>query len=91
MIGIVASRLSAIFPPAIVISVSDGIGIGSGDPFQRGPHGAVSKISDHLNDFGGHKMAIGLNINEDRISALARDLDSVLAVPLGLTKASRST
>ncbi|HQI00441.1 MAG TPA: single-stranded-DNA-specific exonuclease RecJ [Deltaproteobacteria bacterium] len=88
VIGIVASRLSAIFSrPAIVISVSDGIGIGSGRSVSGVDlYGAVSKISDHLNDFGGHKMAIGLNINEDRISALARDLDSVLAVPLGLTK-----
>lgn len=88
VIGIVASRLSAIFSrPAIVISVIDGVGSGSGRSVSGVDlYTSVSKVSGHLNDFGGHKMAIGLNINEEKIPDFARDLDSVLAAPLGLTK-----
>lgn len=88
VIGIVASRLSAIFSrPAIVVSVLDGIGIGSGRSVSGVDlYTAVSGVSSHLNDFGGHKMAIGLNINEDRIPDFAHDLDSVLASPLGQVK-----
>lgn len=87
VIGIVASRLSAIYSrPAIVISILDGVGIGSGRSVSGVDlYAAVSKLSNYLNDFGGHKMAIGLNINEDKISGFARDLDKVLAAPEGQT------
>ncbi len=81
VIGIVASRIAAIFSrPAIVISLLHGTGIGSGRSVPRVDlYGAISQISDSLNDFGGHKMAVGLNINEDRIPSFTRELDSILA------------
>ncbi len=81
VIGIVASRLTSIFSkPAIVISVLDGIGIGSGRSVTGiDLHTAISRVSDDLNGFGGHKMAVGLNIDESRILTFARALDGVLA------------
>ncbi len=81
VIGIVASRLTSIFSkPAIVVSILDGVGIGSGRSVTGVDlHAAVSKVSEALNDFGGHKMAVGLNINEDRILSFARALDGALA------------
>lgn len=81
VIGIVASRLTSIFSkPSIVISIVDGIGVGSGRSVAGVDlHMAVSRISDDLNGFGGHKMAIGLNINESKIIPFARNLDGMLA------------
>ncbi len=80
VIGIVASRLAAIFSrPAIVISILDGTGIGSGRSVQGiDLHKAVSSVSRHLHDFGGHKMAIGLSIDESRILTFSQALDKEL-------------
>ena len=80
VIGIVASRLASLFSrPAIVISLLDGAGIGSGRSVPGVDlHAAVSKVSEHLNDFGGHKMAIGLSIDDSKILSFANALDEVL-------------
>ena len=80
VIGIVASRLASIFSrPAIVISIIDGIGVGSGRSVEGVDlHAAVSHAGDFLNDFGGHKMAVGLNIDEAKIIPFAGALDRLL-------------
>ena len=41
-------------------------------------HAAVSQVSEYLNDFGGHKMAIGLSIDESRVLSFANALDGIL-------------
>ena len=81
VIGIVASRIASLFSrPAIVISLLDGVGVGSGRSVPGVDlHAAVSQVSEYLNDFGGHKMAIGLNIDDSKILAFAGALDGVLA------------
>lgn len=83
VIGIVASRLASIYSrPAIVISIHDGIGMGSGRSVPGVDlHAVVSQASGFLNEFGGHKMAVGLNINEDKILPFACMLDSITEVP----------
>jgi hypothetical protein len=84
VIGIVASKvLERYNRPCIVISVQDGIGKGSGrslacfNLFQ-----ALTACSDSMEAFGGHEMAAGLTVREDRISELRKRLneyaDSVL-------------
>lgn len=85
VIGIVASRLAGIFSrPAVVISLTDGVGMGSGRSVAGVDlHAALTKVSGLLNEFGGHKMAVGLNIDEHRIRSFAQNLDKVLAVPDG--------
>ncbi len=83
VIGIVASRLTSIFSrPAIVISITDGVGIGSGRSVPGVDlHTAVSRVSELLNDFGGHKMAVGLNIEEGNILPFAGMLDRMIDIP----------
>ncbi|MFY9399218.1 MAG: single-stranded-DNA-specific exonuclease RecJ [Desulfomonilia bacterium] len=80
VIGIVASRIASLFSrPAIVISLLDGVGIGSGRSVAGiDLHAAVSQVSEYLNDFGGHKMAIGLSIDESRVLSFANALDGIL-------------
>lgn len=80
VIGIVASRIASLFSrPAIVISLLDGAGIGSGRSVAGVDlHAAVSRVSEHLNDFGGHKMAIGLSIDDSRVLSFANALDGAL-------------
>lgn len=83
VIGIVASRLASIFSrPAIVISIQDGVGMGSGRSIPGVDlHAALSSASLFLNEFGGHKMAVGLNIDEDKILAFAAALGEIVAIP----------
>jgi single-stranded-DNA-specific exonuclease len=83
VIGIVASRLTSIFSrPAIIMSISDGVGIGSGRSVPGVDlYSAVSQASGFLNDFGGHKMAVGLNIDEGNILSFANALDGIIKIP----------
>jgi single-stranded-DNA-specific exonuclease len=80
VIGIVASRLADRFSkPAIVISVSDGMGRGSGRSIESiDLHAAVSSASHFLKGFGGHKMAVGLTIDADKILTFANALEEFL-------------
>jgi len=83
VIGIVASRLASIFSrPAIVISIQDGVGMGSGRSIPGVDlHAALSSVAQFLNGFGGHKMAVGLNIDEDKILAFAGALGEMVDIP----------
>jgi single-stranded-DNA-specific exonuclease len=72
VIGIVASRLQKRYHrPTIVIGVNeDGLGKGSG----RSIDGisivkAIKDCAEHLELFGGHDMAAGLNIRAERVGA----------------------
>jgi len=80
VIGIVASRLADRFSkPAIVITISDGMGRGSGRSIESiDLHAAVSSVSHFLKGFGGHKMAVGLTIDADKILAFANALEESL-------------
>lgn len=82
IVGIVASRLKeAAGRPSIVIGISDGIGKGSGrsvsgidlgQPIQRlAAEGLLMKG-------GGHKMAAGLTVEEDKIEAAMTRLSDLL-------------
>lgn len=76
VIGIVASRLQKrLHRPTIVIGLNeDGVGKGSG----RSIEGisivkALHDCSGHLELFGGHDMAAGLNIRSDKVAAFRED------------------
>ncbi|MEY2486143.1 MAG: single-stranded-DNA-specific exonuclease [Verrucomicrobiota bacterium] len=84
VVGIVASRIARKYHrPAIVIGVDDnGVGKGSARSI-TGLHlvEALQRCAQHLDKFGGHEMAAGLTIREDRIAGFvdafrcaARDL-----------------
>jgi single-stranded-DNA-specific exonuclease len=81
VLGIVASRLSSAFSrPALVISVADGVGTGSGRSVPGVDlHGALRGVSHLLNTFGGHKTAVGLTMDAARISELPSALEDVLS------------
>jgi single-stranded-DNA-specific exonuclease len=74
VLGIVASRIVRKYHrPAIVIGIDEsGIGKGSG----RSIEGlnlvkALDRCAEHLEKFGGHEMAAGLTIRQDKIDIFA--------------------
>jgi single-stranded-DNA-specific exonuclease len=74
VIGIVSSKVKDRFNrPVFMIALSDGAGKGSGRSIPGFDlHAALTACSKHLDAFGGHQMAAGLTIKEDKI----RDFES---------------
>jgi len=73
VIGIVASRIiEKYYRPTVMITIEDGVGKGSArsipgfDIYQ-----ALRECSDLLLQFGGHKYAAGLTVDEDKIPEFA--------------------
>ena len=81
VIGIVASRLVEKYGrPAVVISVQNGEGKGSGRSVPGfNLHGAISACAPVLIRFGGHAMAAGLSVREEDIPALRRAINEYAA------------
>ena len=86
VIGIVASRLQKRYHrPTIVIGLNEeGMGKGSG----RSIDGisivkALQDCAEHLELYGGHDMAAGLNIRADRVEAVSADLQPTGAIAGG--------
>lgn len=83
VVGIVAARLKeATHRPAVVIGVEDGIGKGSGRSVSGIDLGApIQRLAAEglLIKGGGHKMAAGLTIAEDKIDAAMNRLGELLA------------
>jgi len=83
VVGIVASRLKeAANRPSIVIGVEDGIGKGSGRSISGIDLGApIQRLAAEglLMKGGGHKMAAGLTVAEDKIEAAMERLGELLA------------
>ncbi len=73
VIGIVASRLQKRYHrPTVVIGLNEGRALGKGSG--RSIDGislvrALRDCAEHLELFGGHDMAAGLNIRADRVDA----------------------
>lgn len=82
VIGIVASRLVDRYErPAVVITVTDGVGRGSA----RSPNGfdlyeGLKICSRHLERFGGHKAAAGLTVKAENIPAFRADFERVVGL-----------
>lgn len=77
VIGIVASRLCEKYgKPAILISVDNGKGKGSGRSILAfNLFEALSECDDFLNSFGGHSVAAGLTINSENIEAFSAHIN----------------
>ena len=73
VIGIVAARLVEQFQrPAILISLADGIGQGSGRSVPALPLSeALAACDEHLLSYGGHAMAAGLRIAQEQVEAFS--------------------
>ena len=81
VIGIVASRLVDIYyRPAILISLKNGIGKGSGRSIAEfNLHESLSKCQHLLLAHGGHRYAAGLSIKEEEIAKLKSDLEEMVS------------
>lgn len=79
VIGIVASKLKEMYNrPVVMISFQDGLGKGSARSIPDFDlYAAFSKCADHLENFGGHKMAAGLTIQQSQLAAFKRQLKTV--------------
>ena len=79
--GIVASRVvNRYHVPAIMFSISDGVGHGSGRSVGSvNLFEAVEKCADLLVRFGGHAGAVGVTIEAANIDAFRARLEQVLA------------
>lgn len=80
MLGIVASRLvDKYFSPVVLIAVKDGIGKGSARGIQGLNLYQLLKLCENtLESFGGHAMAAGLKVQEDKISLFTTAFESAV-------------
>jgi single-stranded-DNA-specific exonuclease len=79
VIGIVASRIMEKYNrPTILISISDGMGKGSArSTLNFDIYDALSRNSDLLENFGGHKFAAGLTIQENNIESFRHRMKEI--------------
>ena len=84
VIGIVASRLvEKFYKPTIMISVEDGIGRGSVRSIpQLHIYKVLERLSNYLVQYGGHKYAAGLTIQESKIAEFIDKFDEIVAEEL---------
>jgi len=82
VVGIVASRLvDRFYRPTVLIAVTAEAGVGRGSARSiRGlnVHGALTACAQHLEAFGGHRMAAGLTIRAQHIDAFASAFESAV-------------
>ena len=87
VIGIVASRLKGRFNrPAFIVALEDGVGKGSGRSVPGADLGAAvtaARQAGLLINGGGHPMAAGLTVAEDKLAPLGEFLKERLSRSLG--------
>lgn len=81
VIGIVASRLVQLYHrPTILISLKDGEGKGSARSIPSlHLYDALSRCTDHLLQFGGHRQAAGLSVDPVVLEQFVHRFDQVAA------------
>lgn len=77
VIGIVASKVvNKYSKPCIIISTNEGVGRGSGRSVEGfSLYDATEVCSDYLIKFGGHPMAVGFDLPDDKIEDFVRDVN----------------
>ncbi len=87
VIGIVASKLVDLYyRPALLISLKDGIGKGSGRSIPEfNLHRGLANCQSLLISHGGHRYAAGISIREENIDDLRHLLDNIARGELGHT------
>ena len=68
VIGIVSSKITEMyFKPSILICFEENVGKGSGRSIPGFDlHGALCATSEYLEKYGGHEMAVGLSLKQDK-------------------------
>ena len=79
VIGIVASRIvEQTARPAVLVSVDNGIGKGSGRSISAFDlHAALSSCKHHFTRFGGHRAAAGLTMDSAQLPAFRERFDEI--------------
>ena len=80
VIGIVSSKITEMyFKPSILLSFEeDGIGKGSGRSIPGFDlHDALMKCSDVIERFGGHSMAVGITVKEEKLNELREKFEEI--------------
>jgi len=79
VIGIVSSKITEMyFKPSILLCLEDGIAKGSGRSVPGFDlHEALLKCGKTLEKYGGHAMAVGLNLKESNIEEFKKELEKV--------------
>jgi len=87
VIGVVASKLVDRFcRPAIVISLKDGIGKGSGRSISHfNIYRGLKKCESLLLSYGGHRFAAGISIREEDVDEFGRIFDQVIREEMDAT------
>ena len=77
VIGIVSSKITEMFfKPSILLCLEDGEAKGSGRSIPGFDlHDALLKCQNSLERFGGHSMAVGLTLKEEKIPEFAEKLE----------------
>ncbi|MBN2538449.1 MAG: single-stranded-DNA-specific exonuclease RecJ [Deltaproteobacteria bacterium] len=86
IIGIVASKLvDRFYRPAILISIQDGIGKGSGRSILEFNlyEGLEKRCSSLLLSYGGHRYAAGISIREEDIEKFSKILSKAVREEIG--------
>ncbi|HEU19564.1 MAG TPA: single-stranded-DNA-specific exonuclease RecJ [Deltaproteobacteria bacterium] len=94
VIGIVASKLvDRYYRPAILISIKDGVGKGSGRSIAEFNlyQGLKEKCDPFLISYGGHRYAAGISIKEENIEEFSFALDDAIVTDLDLPNLSPQT
>lgn len=93
VIGIVASRLvDRYYRPAILISLKDGIGKGSGRSIADfNIYEGLKKCESLLLSYGGHRYAAGISIREEDIKAFTVLLEQIIREDVDITDFTSQT
>ena len=77
VIGIVASKITDMyFKPSILLSFEDDMAKGSGRSIPGFDlHEALCKCSKHLERYGGHGMAVGVNLKRENLEAFKQSME----------------
>ena len=78
VIGIVASKITEMyFKPTILLCFEDDIAKGSGRSIPGFDlHEALCKCSKNLEKYGGHEMAVGLSLKQDKLEEFKQDFEN---------------
>ena len=85
VLGIAASKLVDIYHrPTILLSLKDGMALGSGRSIEGfSLYKALDQCQTVLEHFGGHDLAAGLGLSEEKVPELAAALEEIAFQELG--------
>ena len=79
VIGIVSSKITELyFKPSILLCEEDGECKGSGRSIPGFDlHEALMECNDTIDKFGGHAMAVGININKEKVEEFKEEFEKI--------------